>query len=178
MCRWFDSGSGHSGGYGALAQSVEHLTFNQVVRGSNPRCLSEKRRRTLETRFSVFLYVVQTKTGAFYSAGQKGKMNYRLITEEQLPGLMEIPLKLMLEFMPFCIRVPIKFCPQEEPLPKLPHPFPKLLQFVPQLFLPPFLKSVSQPRPQLSPGSVQHPFLQSADTHTEVCPQLPEFIAA
>ena len=24
--------------YGALAQSVEHLTFNQVVRGSNPRC--------------------------------------------------------------------------------------------------------------------------------------------
>ena len=25
--------------YGALAQSVEHLTFNQVVRGSNPRCL-------------------------------------------------------------------------------------------------------------------------------------------
>ena len=28
--------------YGVLAQSVEHLTFNQVVRGSNPRCLTEK----------------------------------------------------------------------------------------------------------------------------------------
>ena len=28
--------------YGALAQSVEHLTFNQVVRGSNPRCFIEK----------------------------------------------------------------------------------------------------------------------------------------
>ena len=28
--------------YGVLAQSVEHLTFNQVVRGSNPRCLSRK----------------------------------------------------------------------------------------------------------------------------------------
>ena len=27
---------------GILAQSVEHLTFNQVVRGSNPRCLIEK----------------------------------------------------------------------------------------------------------------------------------------
>ena len=27
--------------YGVLAQSVEHLTFNQVVRGSNPRCLIE-----------------------------------------------------------------------------------------------------------------------------------------
>ena len=26
-------------GYGILAQLVEHLTFNQVVRGSNPRCL-------------------------------------------------------------------------------------------------------------------------------------------
>ena len=25
--------------YGILAQLVEHLTFNQVVRGSNPRCL-------------------------------------------------------------------------------------------------------------------------------------------
>ena len=28
--------------YGALAQSVEHLTFNQVVRGSNPRCFTLK----------------------------------------------------------------------------------------------------------------------------------------
>ena len=28
--------------YGILAQSVEHLTFNQVVRGSNPRCLIRK----------------------------------------------------------------------------------------------------------------------------------------
>ena len=28
--------------YGVLAQSVEHLTFNQVVRGSNPRCLMIK----------------------------------------------------------------------------------------------------------------------------------------
>ena len=35
--RWFES-SQPSLLYGALAQSVEHLTFNQVVRGSNPRC--------------------------------------------------------------------------------------------------------------------------------------------
>ena len=28
--------------YGVLAQSVEHLTFNQVVRGSNPRCLIKR----------------------------------------------------------------------------------------------------------------------------------------
>ena len=27
--------------HGALAQSVEHLTFNQVVRGSNPRCFTK-----------------------------------------------------------------------------------------------------------------------------------------
>ena len=26
--------------YGRVAQVVEHLTFNQVVRGSNPRCLT------------------------------------------------------------------------------------------------------------------------------------------
>ena len=31
--------------YGALAQSVEHLTFNQVVRGSNPRCFIHENRR-------------------------------------------------------------------------------------------------------------------------------------
>ena len=35
--RWFES-SWPS--YGRVAQVVEHLTFNQVVRGSNPRCLS------------------------------------------------------------------------------------------------------------------------------------------
>ena len=29
--------------YGALAQSVEHLTFNQVVGGSNPPCFTPKR---------------------------------------------------------------------------------------------------------------------------------------
>ena len=43
-----DCGSGGPGfeslypPYGVLAQSVEHLTFNQVVRGSNPRCLMEE----------------------------------------------------------------------------------------------------------------------------------------
>ena len=31
-------GTANTKEYGALAQSVEHLTFNQVVRGSNPRC--------------------------------------------------------------------------------------------------------------------------------------------
>ena len=37
--RWFESNQ-PSNYYGALAQSVEHLTFNQVVRGSNPRCFT------------------------------------------------------------------------------------------------------------------------------------------
>ena len=36
--------------YGILAQVVEHLTFNQVVRGSNPRCLIKKTSR-IETFF-------------------------------------------------------------------------------------------------------------------------------
>ena len=35
----FGSSNLPSPGYGILAQLVEHLTFNQVVRGSNPRCL-------------------------------------------------------------------------------------------------------------------------------------------
>ena len=39
----FGSSNLPSPGYGILAQLVEHLTFNQVVRGSNPRCLIEKR---------------------------------------------------------------------------------------------------------------------------------------
>ena len=38
--------------HGILAQSVEHLTFNQVVRGSNPRCLINKRKITCEGGFS------------------------------------------------------------------------------------------------------------------------------
>ena len=37
--------------YGALAQSVEHLTFNQVVRGSNPRCFTSKEHLMLEMFF-------------------------------------------------------------------------------------------------------------------------------
>ena len=38
--------------YGALAQSVEHLTFNQVVRGSNPRCFTKK---NVENQRSFFV---------------------------------------------------------------------------------------------------------------------------
>ena len=33
--------------YGALAQSVEHLTFNQVVGGSNPPCFTRKKLKRL-----------------------------------------------------------------------------------------------------------------------------------
>ncbi len=43
---------------GILAQVVEHLTFNQVVRGSSPRCLINSSRvismNLLVTRFFVF----------------------------------------------------------------------------------------------------------------------------
>ena len=37
MCRWFDSCLRHF--CGCVAQSVEHLTFNQVVEGSIPSAL-------------------------------------------------------------------------------------------------------------------------------------------
>ena len=39
--------------YGVLAQSVEHLTFNQVVRGSNPRCLITKTHCRHDVSFCV-----------------------------------------------------------------------------------------------------------------------------
>ena len=38
--------------YGILAQVVEHLTFNQVVRGSNPRCLMKQK----DKHWLVFLF--------------------------------------------------------------------------------------------------------------------------
>ena len=64
MCRWFDSGSGHVlfitlAKNGILAQSVEHLTFNQVVRGSNPRCLMIENGENVEkSTFSLFCVCV------------------------------------------------------------------------------------------------------------------------
>ena len=43
--------------YGRVAQSVEHLTFNQVVRGSNPRTLIKNERENVEeSMFSLFFY--------------------------------------------------------------------------------------------------------------------------
>ncbi len=44
--------------YGALAQSVEHLTFNQVVGGSNPPCFTKKR----ELKNSLFCLIKQSKS--------------------------------------------------------------------------------------------------------------------
>ena len=40
---------------GILAQLVEHLTFNQVVRGSNPRCLIRGGASLRKFRFSFFI---------------------------------------------------------------------------------------------------------------------------
>ena len=52
--------------YGALAQSVEHLTFNQVVRGSNPRCFTSRNAgNPLFMRVSglfIFSYNSQTRS--------------------------------------------------------------------------------------------------------------------
>ncbi len=40
--------------YGPLAQVVEHLTFNQVVRGSSPRCLMSECKEVPENGTSFF----------------------------------------------------------------------------------------------------------------------------
>ena len=39
--------------YGALAQSVEHLTFNQVVGGSNPPCFTRRSRDASSILFNM-----------------------------------------------------------------------------------------------------------------------------
>ena len=44
--------------YGRVAQVVEHLTFNQVVRGSNPRTLMKETAQFYDYRIVLFLYVV------------------------------------------------------------------------------------------------------------------------
>ena len=41
--------------YGILAQSVEHLTFNQVVRGSSPRCLIQTKTELIGFLFFVLI---------------------------------------------------------------------------------------------------------------------------
>ena len=52
------------GKYGVLAQSVEHLTFNQVVRGSNPRCLITKTHCRRDVSFCVMGKFSITQKGA------------------------------------------------------------------------------------------------------------------
>ena len=41
--------------YGCVAQVVEHLTFNQVVRGSNPRTLTIKKHGCQMAKYRAFL---------------------------------------------------------------------------------------------------------------------------
>ena len=46
--------------YGILAQLVEHLTFNQVVGGSNPPCL------TLKTKVYTLVFFLYLKVCSLY----------------------------------------------------------------------------------------------------------------
>ena len=46
--------------YGALAQSVEHLTFNQGVRGSNPRWITNKKSTQSKMLYVYFLFPFPT----------------------------------------------------------------------------------------------------------------------
>ena len=59
--------------YGALAQSVEHLTFNQVVRGSNPRCFTKKN-------------VGNQRSFLFYRKDCAGQNERGHLREERVPG--------------------------------------------------------------------------------------------
>ncbi len=44
--------------FGRVAQAVEHLTFNQVVRGSNPRTLSLKNDKKSYEEVFIVLFVM------------------------------------------------------------------------------------------------------------------------
>ena len=46
---------------GILAQLVEHLTFNQVVPGSNPGCLTSKTEALLERVVLLFSLLYKVK---------------------------------------------------------------------------------------------------------------------
>ncbi len=60
--------------YGRVAQAVEHLTFNQVVRGSNPRTLIFKKRKILK-RFFAFLFKQQILDLTNYSFSYRISVN-------------------------------------------------------------------------------------------------------
>ena len=44
--------------YGRVAQVVEHLTFNQVVRGSNPRTLMQTSKNFKGSCFFLYFYLI------------------------------------------------------------------------------------------------------------------------
>ena len=48
--------------YGILAQLVEHLTFNQVVGGSNPPCLIKPYKYYFYSIYKVFLFIFIDKS--------------------------------------------------------------------------------------------------------------------
>ena len=54
--------------YGCVAQVVEHLTFNQVVRGSNPRTLTILRRDRVLKNLELCLFLYHRK---FYQKSKK-----------------------------------------------------------------------------------------------------------
>ena len=67
--------------YGTLAQVVEHLTFNQVVWGSNPQCLITCRLfngHSLKSLFFCCFGVYHGGNGGVGSGGRDIKCLYRL----------------------------------------------------------------------------------------------------
>ncbi len=72
--------------YGALAQVVEHLTFNQVVRGSNPRCFTLKKYCRMTVLFLCKSRRVKNST---YSQNHSCNL-YDLLCEIFVPNLVVV----------------------------------------------------------------------------------------
>ena len=77
--------------YGALAQSVEHLTFNQVVGGSNPPCFMLMNSQNLNKQFWGYFFAYEEE-GRRYIMAQENKMGTMPVNK--LLITMSLPMML------------------------------------------------------------------------------------
>ena len=75
--------------YGCVAQVVEHLTFNQVVRGSNPRTLIVVRDMILE-RSRIMSFFDVWKYAIIKLTKQRRNIMYAFVPIRKLDSKMSI----------------------------------------------------------------------------------------
>ena len=71
--------------YGRVAQVVEHLTFNQVVRGSNPRTLTDGTGQECRI-YAAFLFFIFLSAGNWVSPNYMNYIRKRAVSCAALSG--------------------------------------------------------------------------------------------